>query len=396
MWSIHTRYGDAFRVRYRVPTPSGKWIHRSETLRVSKKQARAILNQRILEVRESLTVPLKATELTVKDFVESYWRPYLQRRQVKPSTLSSYECGLQKHVLPTLGEILLTEVTPLYIEELVCSRSQAGLAPKTVRNLVALLQSIFSLAVENDLLPRSPVRGKHKPSVMCSDRPIWTAEQIRQIVQAVPTIYRCLFHCAALTAARLGELLALKWDCVHFEQQRLDIRQSLWHGQLGTPKTQGSIRSIYPGPRLMEVLADHRQHAMHNSAGDFVFCRPDGTPLRPDLLRRDVLYPILDRLQIPRSLRTCGFHTFRHSAASIVNAETGNLKLAQRLLGHANWSTTADIYTHTQASAEREATLALERAVLGNLFHVVPQVERGTTFTQGDLVHQTPEPRLVI
>jgi len=193
---------------------------------------------------------------------------------------------------------------------------------------------------------------------------------------------RCFFHCAALTAARLGELLGLKWDCVHFDQERLDIRQSLWHGQLGPPKTQGSIRSIYPGPQLMKALAEHRQHATHNSPTNFVFCRPDGTPLRPDLLRRDVLYPILDRLQIPRSLRTCGFHTFRHSAASIVNAQTGNLKLAQRLLGHASWSTTADIYTHTQVSAEREATLALERAVLGNLCHVVPQTERGTSFTQ--------------
>jgi integrase len=154
------------------------------------------------------------------------------------------------------------------------------------------------------------------------------------------------------------------------------VRFSLWHGQLGTPKTYGSIRSIYPGPALMKALSEHRELATHNSPADFVFCRPDGTPLRPD--GRDVLYPALDRLQIPRASRTAGFHTFRHSAASIVNAETGNLKLTQRLLGHASLSTTADIYTHTQASAEREATVALENAILGNLFQTVPQVARGT------------------
>ena len=89
-----------------------------------------------------------------------------------------------------------------------------------------------------------------------------------------------------------------------------------------------------------------------------MFCKPSGESLNPDVLRRDVLYPILDRLGIPRSSRCSGFHTFRHSAASIVNRQTGNLKLVQRLLGHSNLSTTADVYTHASSEAEREAALA--------------------------------------
>ena len=73
----------------------------------------------------------------------------------------------------------------------------------------------------------------------------------------------------------------------------------------------------------------------------------------------------LDRLGIPRPARAAGFHTFRHSAVSIINAKTGNLKLAQKLLGHSNLSTTADIYTHTSIEAEREAAVAVEQAVFG-------------------------------
>jgi integrase len=57
----------------------------------------------------------------------------------------------------------------------------------------------------------------------------------------------------------------------------------------------------------------------------------------------------------------------------MVNAETGNLKLAQKLLGHSNLSTTADVYTHTSAEDERKAALALERAIYGNLFPTVPE-----------------------
>lgn len=66
---------------------------------------------------------------------------------------------------------------------------------------------------------------------------------------------------------------------------------------------------------------------------------------------------------------------FRHSAATIVNQKTGNLKLVQKLLGHSNLSTTADVYTHTSAHADRSAALALEQAIYGDLFQVVPRFE---------------------
>ena len=78
-----------------------------------------------------------------------------------------------------------------------------------------------------------------------------------------------------------------------------------------------------------------------------------------------MLYPTLDRLQIPRPARSAGFHCFRHSAGSFVNAETGNIKLAQKLLGHSRFETTANIYTHSSSEQEREAALAVEQAIFG-------------------------------
>lgn len=104
---------------------------------------------------------------------------------------------------------------------------------------------------------------------------------------------------------------------------------------------------------------------------DFVFCKADGSTLSPDVLRRDVLYPVLDRLNIPRSSRPAGFDCFRHSAASFNNAETGNLKLAQKLLGHSTLNMTANVYTHTNAEAEREGANALEGAIYGDPFALV-------------------------
>jgi integrase len=196
---------------------------------------------------------------------------------------------------------------------------------------------------------------------------------VRSIIDNVPAKYRPLFVCAALTGLRLGELLGLQWKHIDFAGAKLRIEQSLWNGQLVSPKTKGSIRTIPFGEVLWQTLALHRQNSLHTRPEDFVFSKSDGSSLEPDLLRRDVLYPTLDRLQIPRAARSAGFHTFRHSAGSFINAETGNLKLAQKLLGHSNLSTTADIYTHTSAEAERDAAVAVERAIYGDLFPIVPK-----------------------
>ena len=86
---------------------------------------------------------------------------------------------------------------------------------------------------------------------------------------------------------------------------------------------------------------------------------------------------MLDRLNFARPKGAAGFHSFRHSAASLINAETGNLKLTQKFLGHSNLSTTADIYTHTFEAAEREAAIVLERSIFGNLFPTVPNLGTG-------------------
>lgn len=272
------------------------------------------------------------------------------------------------HILPALGSIRIGEIVPLHIENLLQVKLRSGLASKTVRNLIGLLQGIFSLAEDNDLILRSPVRNKHKPSVQRREKPIWTANQVRLIVEAVPVSCRPLFVTAALTGARLGELLALQWQHVDLVGRKLRIEQSLWRNQLFAPKTSSGIRTIYFGEGLAQALTEQSQRVGRKSSEDFVFCKPNGEPLHPDVLRKDVLYPALDRLGIPRSSGASGFHTFRHSAASFINAQTGNLKLAQKLLGHSTIDMTAEVYTHTSAEAEREAAVAVERAIYGDLF----------------------------
>ena len=175
-----------------------------------------------------------------------------------------------------------------------------------------------------------------KSSVCCM---ISVPKQVRSIINEVPEKFRALFTVAALTGLRIGEVLALQWKHVDFENRTLRIVQSLWYGELVEPKTKASNRTVLFGELLAKVLTRHLEQSSRIGPNDFVFCDSDGVPLNPDVLRRDVLYPAIERLRLPRLSRSAGFHAFRHSAASFINAQTGNLKLAQRLLGHSEtWS----------------------------------------------------------
>jgi integrase len=139
---IRNRRGTAFIIRYRLRMADGRWRQKAETLYglSGKKAARAVLEQRI---RDASNKPPEVADMTFRDFVEAYWRPFLDRRAVKPSTRHSYESALQLHVLPELGELRLVDVAPLHAESLLQAKLKAGLSPKSVRNILGLVQGIF-------------------------------------------------------------------------------------------------------------------------------------------------------------------------------------------------------------------------------------------------------------
>ena len=373
---IQTRRGTAFKIRYRVRTLDGGWKQKSEMLYglPGRRAARSALGQRIQTASKAV---LGMSGLTIRQFTESYWKPYLDRKCVKPSTLASYKSALELHILPAFGDCQMSEVVPLEIEQFLQTKLKAWLSPKTTRNLLGILQGVFSLAVDNDLIAKSPVRNRHKPTVRRIEKPIWSPVQMREIFENTPEKYRVLFQVLALTGARTGEVLGLQWKHVDLEKAQLRIEQSFWRGLLVAPKTRDSVRTLNISVVLVEALRRHRCVSEERISNDFVFCRRDGSPLHPDVLRKDVLYPVLDRLRIARPLGTSGFHAFRHSVGSLINAETGNLKLAQKLLGHSNINMTADVYTHTSQESEREAARAVERAIYGDLFPICSSIGNG-------------------
>jgi integrase len=296
--------------------------------------------------------------LTLAEFMQGLWQHH--KSKLKASTVYHYDALAKRYVLPELGPKPMPEIDAEEITMFFARREKEGLSTSYRLVIYQLLQSIFGLAAAYKKVPANPVNSKlHRPALERKEKPALTAGEIRRVIEAADIAYCPLLFCIALTGLRIGELLGLQWQDIDFTSRRLSVSRTLWRNLLLTPKTKGSRRTLHLPNALVEVLTMHQANARWRGPDDFVFARADGSPLNGDQVRIKILYPALERAGITRGKSTHGFHLFRHSAASIVHAETRDLTLAQELLGHTRLSTTADIYTHTSGAAE-EATEARE------------------------------------
>jgi integrase len=94
----------------------------------------------------------------------------------------------------------------------ILSNITLEIGSKYALNLYGLLNTMFDVAVQHDLIETSPVRRKlHRPQHEPKEKPILSPEQVKQVIEAIPDEYKPLFVVAALTGMRVGEILALRW-----------------------------------------------------------------------------------------------------------------------------------------------------------------------------------------
>jgi integrase len=320
----------------------------------------------LLRRKRPVTLNRTLTRLTFMEFTESsVWLNYLDTRDAAPSTRRSYSSNLTRHILPRIGTKDLLEITPQDIGDLLQGVRKSLTATKSVLNIYTQLRTMFGVAEESDLISRSPVRKKlHRPVHHPGEKLAWSVEQVRAILENVPENWSAFFACLAATTMRIGELLALTWSDIDWQARRIRIAKSLDLGVVIPHTKTRTVHSKHIPEALFSLLEWHRSRSAFLQPTDFVFCQGDGTPCDPDHIRESVLYPAVDRAGIKRLARNCGFHAFRHAGSSIINQLTGDLKLSQIQLGHKRLSTTANIYTHTNARQIERAGDVLAEAIL--------------------------------
>ncbi|MGD0938613.1 MAG: relaxase domain-containing protein [Terracidiphilus sp.] len=166
---------------------------------------------------------------------------------------------------------------------------------------------------------------------------------------------RTLVLLDAATGLRVSELLAIRWSDVDFENLELRVTRSIWHQVVGRCKTEASAKPVPMDDYMAEDLLNWRRLSPYPLADDYVFASPTmrgAQPYWPDNLMKRHILPVAREAGIHKNI---GWHTFRHSFATLLKANGEDVKTVQELLRHATSRITLDVYTQAVNSTKRAA-----------------------------------------
>ncbi len=279
---------------------------------------------------------------------------------LKFSTTVGYLSVIKCHLRPEWGKVLLTDIKPLAVQEWL---KQLKLSPKTKQNVKAAFHRMLELAMLWELFPaqRNPlslveIKGGGK---RMRKRPILTAEQFQQLCNIVQEPYRTIITVAMCLGLRVSEILALKWSDFDFEEGTLMVIRGTVHGRIGRVKTEYSEDEMPLDPIFAHVVLAWRKRCAA-SGEDWVFPNPNtGGVWHASVLQGDILVPAGKRIGIDH----LGWHSFRHSDRSMLDAFGSPIGVQQKLMRHAQVSTTMK-YGNAYMTDKRKANGAVVQMVL--------------------------------
>ncbi len=326
----------------------------------TRRQAQALLDEKLRKINHGQHVP-QAVE-TFGEFVRRHWVPTMLPT-FRPSTAEIYEVNLNKHIVPHFGEMRLCNLSTADVQAFVIEKAEVGLSWNTVNHLRNLVSRVLSTALDWKFVSANAARGVRMPPKQLSrPRRIITASQAQALLNELHEPARTMVSVCIFTGVRAGELFAMRWRHVDFERGVLRVRESVYKGQYGPPKTRNSVRDLPLANIVATALFDHRKRTKQVGSDDLVFPSLVGTALARNNVLRRIIYPACDRAKIPR----VGWHSLRHLHATLLSEAGEPLKVAQAQLGHADLQTTLGVYTHVMPDSQRKAVERVESLVFPN------------------------------
>ena len=340
--------------------------------KTARKKAEAFAATFEKECREGTTTDSRQKFASFCDYVISL----KEQRGVKHSTMLRYR-ELTRRSYPHIVHIKLREVRAEHLNDLYTLLGQEGLNKRTGGKLSAktilehhrLISTVLEQAVKEGLVPFNVASRATLPKAEHKEVNYFQPEQvaaIRDALELEPIKWKTLVHLLLITGARRGEILGLKWDNVDFAGNRIYICNSvLYSADVGiyetTPKTERSKRYITLPVESMQLLREYRvwqierrlQLGGYYQDRGFLFTQEDGGPMHPDSVT-----DWLNKFSIRHGLPHINAHAFRHTMASMLYFNGVDSVSISKRLGHAQVSTTANIYAHGMApAAQRNAAI---------------------------------------
>jgi integrase len=319
---------------------------------------------------------------TLNQWLDTWLDPDAPRRRpLRPTTLTTYRIYANTYLRPALGyrqlqSLSADDLDRLYRELLVAGgRDGRPLAPKTVRHVHTLIHTCLAAAVRKGHLAHNPADRADPPSVPRQRPRVWWPNDLQAFLAHVQGDRLAgLWLLAATTGMRRAELLGLGWDALDLDAGRLEVRATvvLVEGRavlVDATKTTCGRRAFALDPATVAALRMHHTRQRDerkawglgwSNPGGLVFTREDGSLIDPRWLTKQ-----FTRLAKAAGLPRLSLHGLRHSYASNALRAGVPVEVVAARIGHAQVSTTLDIYVTTHEAQDVDAAERVAKVILG-------------------------------
>jgi integrase len=319
--------------------------------------------------------------VTIGDFVERVYLPWVEQYK-RPSTLKGYRDVWEDHLNPLCGKVWLKDTRTYHVQGWLneIGRS-AKLSRNTLKHIKSVISGIFTLAKQQDYFRgENPARDTaiSPAAPEPQETYAYTLEEVQTILSVLPEPAATAFAVAAFMGLRHGEIQGLLWE--NLRDGEMHISRSIWNGHVTAPKTRKGRAPVPVIRQLAERLEMHRLRCGNPQVGP-IFANSLGKPLNMNNVLGRVILPSLDRCESCRKASAghrdadhpfkhdgkipewYGWHAARRGLGSNLYRLGVPDMVIQRILRHANVSTTATYYIKTAAADVRSAMAKLEQNV---------------------------------
>lgn len=343
----------------RIRKDDGK-LHRIEANRKSREGARIALEQACREAQHE-TSQAFTPSTTVTQLAEAWFKAH--EEEVRPTTRLRYYFTVYKHIIPDIGANSITEVKPILLQKYIIAVGDAH-GYSVALNMRTVLNQIFDVAVRDGALIMNPARQLGRMKLITHKRgsDAIPPDKITTFINAVNhsklnRVDRRIVFLMISTGLRLGEVLALTWDKIDFQNHTITVSATMIRGPHDRPeierstKTQSSNRTIKVSDSTMQILRDQHNEGL-----------ADATPLVfPNIRGAEKSVVVFDNTfknsglgnAIP-GLRITP-HSFRKTCTTWLHYKGMDWKDISDYLGHANSEVTQQVYTKANVNSGKAA-----------------------------------------
>lgn len=315
--------------------------------------------------------------MVLKDWLQIWYETYAVPF-VKESTQVSYECYIRRHINPAIGNMMLSELNALTLQEFFNQQYQHGsstgssLSPKTIINMRMMLHEALGDAMKNDLIACNYVEAVKLPKNPKKEmRVLDNAEQAKLVATLKASDDRFafgVFLCLA-TGIRLGELCGLQWDDITITDSISTLRIARTVGRIpdlqagkgtklhiSSPKSEAANRIIPLNNVILKHLEYYRMQLctvlgeQYSTGSNYIMSCKAGKPVEPKYMQEK-----FKTFLKASGIKDANFHSLRHTFATRALERNVDFKTLSAILGHANVTTTMNLYQHVLLEQKKSA-----------------------------------------